>query len=211
MAIRRGKKPIIVKKSSDSEENKPIETKVVQSSPVIKKETTEPVRKPIQSAPSNVSKNIEEVKINKPLPEPEKEKVPEYGEITNYTKKDIYKLICRFKGLDLDPRNPIIKIFEKNTTSLMVLSKLKEKNINGDTIDTIFDMYRNICTSKPNDLGNISNQNVLISNIAPTLTDIIEYAFKFIKNTYERRKVLDKDHINRTYTDAIESIHERTL
>ena len=135
---------------------------------------------------------------------------PEYGEITDYTKRDLYKLICRYKGLNLDSKNSIVKVFEKKTSmTLKELSNVKEKNINGKVIDTVFQMYRNICTGEGVPNSSEEKQNVLIKDIAPTLIDIIEYAFKFIKNSYERRKILDAGLTNRAYSDAIEAIYSR--
>ena len=206
-------KPVEIKKSTPKEkiveEEKIIETPKVKEKEIPKEEVVEP-----QKAPIEIEKVTPAIEIT---PDPEKSiskekesEIPQYGEITEYTKKDIYQLICRLKGLNLSSRNPIIKVFEKNTATLKSLAAIKQKDINEQTIDVVFHMYRNICTNKET-FKTDNKEKILIKDIAPMLTDIVEYAFKFIENSYERRQVMDKDYDNRTYRDAIESIHDRTI
>ena len=209
-------RPITRKKGSQPKKATTIKPNI-QEKPISKepvKVDKEPLKVEPQKAPIEIKEeiDIEPIKIDPPKETTSSpiHTAPPYGEITDVTKKDIYILICRLKGLNLSSRNPIIQIFEKNTMTLKSLAALKQKDINEETIDAVFHMYRNICTNKET-FKTDDVKKILIKDIAPTLTDIIEYTFKFVKNTYKRRQVIDKDHGNRTYRDAIESLHDRTI
>ena len=191
-----------------SETTIPTKESTQPSSPVneVKEES---VIKPIENEVSNASDKPSIQKTTTVKTSKSDITIPQYGSLINDSKRDIYHHLRKLRNLNLDDKNPIISIYEQNTMSLKKLSLIEISEINGTIIDTVFDMYKNMCTYEGSELLNIGNKENPLEEISTVLVDIIEHAFIFIENAYERRKIKDEKDGNRTYFDTIESIYRK--